>query len=552
MNFEKLVNNRLLVFFFFFVLVLSLKFNTLNMPYVRDAFGMYVSPSITVKDNSFNPFYGNDKLAPHPPLFFEVLALTFAIFGVHLWVAHSLILLSAIISLYYTYLIGSYLYKPSAGFIAALLLLFSPLFFAQIGMVMLDVFLIPIAAATVYYALQKKLVNYLILGNLLVLTKEPGIIIILAITLYHFLFEKKKIKDLMVYSSPIFTFILWAVINKLVYGWFFFPDYVGLFGFEIFLKEVLLRINQVFITNYHLILTLFILFFIIRLEKKLRITTFLGMLVSIFVYSFCRYIANFLSLIQKIISINLVDVLKVNLHDLYSIRYIAPLIVLLIFLIPDIIKHRGTLSKKLKKEVWLLLFCIFSIISFFSFISGGYQQRYMLMIYPLFFVIGSKALVTLFKHRKVYIFVMIAIIALFITQWRGNFYPVCGPCEENLEYIQVIKTHQDMARFIETNYPNSVVLTECPQTEELTYLWGGYVNKKIKVLEIEKQEILRRGANNYSIPELNEFDLVYYSLGGVDSKELEETVRLYNLTLIKKIERNGKIAFLYGKNENKA
>lgn len=41
--------------------------------------------------------------------------------------------------------------------------------------------------------------------------------------------------------------------------------------------------------------------------------------------------------------------------------------------------------------------------------------------------------------------------------------------------------------------------------------------------------------------------MVYYSTGGIDSKELKEAVEIYNLTLIKKIEYDGKIAFLYGK-----
>lgn len=210
MNFKKLVGKRLFVFLFFLILVFALKFNTINLPCVRDELGVYVTPSIWVKDNNFNPFFGNDKLGSHPPLFFEILALAFSIFGLHLWVGHTVILFSAIITLYYTYLIGSYLYKPKVGFIAALLLLFCPLFFAQIGMVMLDVFLMMMATITVYYALRKKLIPYLVMGNLLVLTKEPGIIIIGAITLYKLFFGNKKVKEMVIYSSPALILLLWS------------------------------------------------------------------------------------------------------------------------------------------------------------------------------------------------------------------------------------------------------------------------------------------------------------------------------------------------------
>jgi len=153
-----------------------------------------------------------------------------------------------------------------------------------------------------------------------------------------------------------------------------------------------------------------------------------------------------------------------------------------------------------------------------------------------------------FKNRAVYIFAIAIILALFVTKWWGDVYPICGPCEENLEYFSVIETHQEMARFIESNYPNSIILTECPQTHELTLPWAGYVKKGLKVTEVEKDDILRLGINKYKIPPPDKFDLVYYSVGGIDSKELEEAVNLYNLTLIKKIEKNGKIAYLYGRN----
>lgn len=551
MNFNKLIESKLFVFILFLVLVLSLKSPIINMPYVRDPFGVYVAPSIWVKDHHFNPFYGNDKSTSHPPLFFELLALAFSIFGVHLWVGHITILVSAVFILYYTYLIGSHLYRPKVGLIAALLLLFSPLFFAQIGMVMLDVFLAMIAVITIYYALQKRLFPYLLAGNLLVLTKVPGIIIIGAIVLYKLFFEREKIKGLIVYSSPAFTFLLWLCLSKWVYGWFFFPDYVNLFGLEIFLKEVLYRIDQVFITNYKIILTSFVFLLLIKSEKKFRLrsATALGICVSAISYLICRYIANILFLIEKVFKIGLVDLLQINLHGLYSFRYVIPFLVLTIFLIPNIIKSKDVLSKSLKKEVWLLLLCIFSTILFFSFISGGYQQRYMLMAYPLFFIISSKAMISIFKNKNLYIIVAVILIALFITKWWGNVYPLCGPCEENLEYLSVIKTHQDMARFIESNYPDSIILTECPQTEELTLPWGGYVKKGIRIIEVEKHDILRLGINDYKIPPPDKFDLVYYSIGGIDSKELEEAVNLYNLTLIKKFEKNGKIALLYGKNE---
>jgi len=176
-----------------FILVLTLKSPVLNLPYHSDALSSYVPTAVWMKDNGFNPFsLGFANSYGHPPLFFQTLALAFFLFGTKLFVAHLLIIIFSFLAIFFTYLIGEYLYGKKVGIFAALFLLFDPLFFAQSGMVQISVPFTALTMVSVYFALRNKTAFYLFAASCLVLFKEPAIFTISIITLYKYLEKDKR------------------------------------------------------------------------------------------------------------------------------------------------------------------------------------------------------------------------------------------------------------------------------------------------------------------------------------------------------------------------
>ena len=120
---------------FFLTLVLILKANTLGLPYYEDGLSLYVPAAQWISENSMNPFPPDNLGAGHPPLFLFILAISFSVLGRGLFVGHMVIMLFCFVAVFFTYLCGKEMHDARTGFIAASLLLFSPLFFAQSGMV---------------------------------------------------------------------------------------------------------------------------------------------------------------------------------------------------------------------------------------------------------------------------------------------------------------------------------------------------------------------------------------------------------------------------------
>ena len=84
MNFKNLISNKLLVLVFFLILTLGLKFSIVDTPYIRDAFQVYVSPSMLIKNGDLSSL----SLGIHPPMYYEIFASVLKLFGESLLVGH--------------------------------------------------------------------------------------------------------------------------------------------------------------------------------------------------------------------------------------------------------------------------------------------------------------------------------------------------------------------------------------------------------------------------------------------------------------------------------
>jgi len=226
-----------------------------------------VPTAVWMKDNGFNPFsLGFANSYGHPPLFFQTLALAFFLFGTKLFVAHLLIIIFSFLAIFFTYLIGEYLYGKKVGIFAALFLLFDPLFFAQSGMVQISVPFTALTMVSVYFALRNKTAFYLFAASCLVLFKEPAIFTISIITLYKYL---EKDKRWFLYLLPASLFFFWTFLNKALYGFLLYPGSVGAFGLLDF-DSLYYSLSWVFIANLKSVLTIFIITSVILFRKVLK------------------------------------------------------------------------------------------------------------------------------------------------------------------------------------------------------------------------------------------------------------------------------------------
>src|SRR5208283_5961407 len=223
---KALRNYDLLAGLLLFVAIAISKANTIALPYYWDEY-VYISPANWLYNGSlmraFPGLHPPTIFFGHPFALYVALALVWKVFTESIIVSHIFILCISFLGVYYTYLLGIQLHNRTVGFIAALLLLFSPLYFAQSGMVNGDVAITSLSVITIYYFLRRRYIPYLVSGILLVLTKESAIACIAALLLYLYFEERKRpsvSRELAKYSVPLIIILVFFLAQKLTTGMF--------------------------------------------------------------------------------------------------------------------------------------------------------------------------------------------------------------------------------------------------------------------------------------------------------------------------------------------
>ena len=127
-------------------------------------------------------------------------------------------------------------------------------------------------------------------------------------------------------------------------------------------------------------------------------------------------------------------------------------------------------------------------ILFYSVIGGALLTRYLLPLYPLILLLC----VSTFYRRVPYwwglslLSAAAFLIGLFVNP-PYKFAP-----EDNLNYADVVRLHQQAIRQIVTHFPGSTILTAWPASDELTKPELGYVKKPLPVVTVA----------NFSLPEI--------------------------------------------------
>ena len=538
--------NELVFAFILLLLIVILKYPVLNLPYSWDAMNYVIPAAQHVYENGFNIFlweYGNG----HPPFYFLLLGFLFKIFGNTPFVANSTILVFSFLAVYFTYLIGKNLFNRKVGIIAAILMFFYPTFFSYSGLSYLEIPLVALTVMSIYFFIKNNDWLYVLFSCLLVLTKETGIFVIVALLIYEVIKDKKiNIKKNLIHAIPLILFSLWLLSNKLHYGSFLYPINATLFSFNItILFNIFIVLKSLFFDNYKWILTSFIILSCsssIFKNKRKIIYAIIPYLLLFFLLFNSPYLFNGLDKHFPNI-INYLTILK-NFSWLFSILFF-----ILILSFKQLINYFNIQKAYPLYYSFLFMFILYVIFSQFP-------VRYGLPSYPLIFIIFSLSLVRIFKKYSYLAFLII--LALFISVENGKSNNVGFVLENNMEYVDMIKTHEMATNYLQNNFPNSVILASYPQSLELKYPYLGYVNKPMSIVSIPPYPgLTTKNSTIYNNPygynktiDLNSIDLIYYSEQEFKTKYSRELNKILKKNLIKRFEINGKVVEIYSIDKN--
>ncbi len=501
------MSGRLLNFFLIsslFLLVFITKLPVLHLPYHWDALGFTFTRSFYLYQHTLNPF-SLPWNSGHPPLFYYLLTLSWKIFSPSPRVSRLLLVLFSFVGIYFTYLLGKESLGRRGGIFPALLLYLSPLYFAQSGILNLDLPLTTFALMTFYFWKKKKKIPFLLSSIFMVFTKETGALVLLSLFLVS-LVEKRKIftQDSFLTFFPLSLLSLWYLLNWSQTGWFLYPPQLSyqrrwLLG-KAFYFSLWERTGNLFSQHYHFLLSSFLL-------------------LSFFPFQRIRKDKN------PFPRIILWGASSLFLYLLFKFSFLFPL-----FLVWIIYAFKEGKGQNLSYLVLLLVNLIFY--SLFS----PFLPRYMLLLYPFYFLLSFESLKEWFPQRRHQALFSLLLAVLFIFHWWGERNPEGegsgALLESNLEYIDMVRTHQEACQFIEENFPQAVILTDWPQVIELSFPYAGYVNSPLQTFYVETW----KG---------EKFQILYYSPQSPHAHRLREIVKEFSLHPVKIFQRQGKKAVIY-------
>ena len=227
-------------------------------------------------------------------------------------------------------------------------------------------------------------------------------------------------------------------------------------------------------------------------------------------------------------------------------------------------RDNGTETQsKVRSPIWLAGGLIAAYLVLLSIVGGAVLPRYLLPVFPVFFVVTVTAIGQLPRSLARGLSGVVA--TCFVVAWFINP-PYPFAYENNLAYADFIRLHQDAARYLESRPAGERILTAWPATDELSRPFLGYVSKPLPATPLEGFT-----ARDFQRVAPESFDLLYiYSrkwepgnnwlalastfrraqerhFGYAPQVREEELIFRYHLTLLRAFERRGQWVRIYGR-----
>lgn len=444
-----------------------------------------------------------------PPFIFLSLGTLFKIFGYSPGVIHIYMMVFSLAGIIFAYKVGEMLTGKEVASSASFMLAFSPLFIAQSINLNFDLPSMALLMASYFFFLKKNFIGSAISGTMLVLTKEIGILFIVATLFSEIIIHLRGEKNIRNTASalaaqliPIIVFIVWAYGNYTRRGWFFFPRDSPILNFEsIFNENLTMHLMQLFVINYNWILAILII---------------------------CSLI-------------------------LWAYR-----------------QHKNVDRAKIEMLLPLIIFSLFFLITVAP-IRDFNLPRYVIVLYPAFYLASARAISSLSgKNRKLFKIITISMVLIFgsqavyslyspdpyvfldpVTQkiYGVNPYTTLGGSEVieiNLKYVDYVKADIELVNFINTTDRSFPLILN--RFNHYSIFWAANKGKDIGY----GQKYYRQ------YKELNDFyrspDTISYPailvIEDFNKFDLEKLYSMYDITLLKQVRVNGVGADVYQIDEN--
>lgn len=350
----------------------------------------------------------------HPTLFYFLSAGWMRIFGTEIGIAHIFPLLISVLLLFAVFRLGKKIASPWIGTAAAFLLVTRTIFITQSSFLLPETLLALFATLAIQAWIENKKGWYLLWASLLLLTKEPGLVLIGVfglIDLISFFSAAKKEKrtafiKTIITALPIIPIVLFFIIQRMQMGWFFFPRHLNSFH-----------------TSSH---------------------DYFDKLIKCFGSHFFIYYGGIASTV-------------------------------IVFLAFIFFKIRKIELKPEQKKIMLTSFMF--LIAFILFSSFSFPiPRYMLCIYGPWFITCSLILVSVFSEKRKKIAYGILFAIGFIQ--LGYAYDIRSQGDFDLGYTEMVKTQKEAIRWcVDHQYQHKKICTTQQLQRGMESDAAGFVNK---------------------------------------------------------------------------
>jgi 4-amino-4-deoxy-L-arabinose transferase-like glycosyltransferase len=409
-----------------------MKIPLLDLPVYHDE-SYVVAAAWAIRQAKFWPFPAGAEFYGHPPVGFELAALAWFIFPPRPWALHVASVSLAAATIVTTYRIGAVLWTRVVGSIAAMLLAACPLFFAQAGLLQLDLVAMAFATTAFYALVRQNFALYVTSGCLMLLSKETSLILLLPLFAYAWtqtrdLPKGARTRALMLYATPLVVFCVWVGVHKAVTG-FWWGDAATIAG------------NKDIVLN------------------------------------------NVKMGLSKRFAIRWIQLLNADQSDL------APAS-LLIGAWTLWLRVRGralTLKTAMRSSqgnlgAWYMALAIVTYLGFHT-VFGVLHPRYLLPVFPLLFLLVAAGLHHALGRRALYPLALMVPASVF--GWYRAPYAFSAP-EATLDYVDAVRVHEAASSYLEQYHSREVILaSQFPTGAILETPLFGYVKQPLRVLPIE-------------------------------------------------------------------
>ncbi len=409
---------------FLMIAFVIIKWTAMSLPYFWDEAWSYIPAIVNMAQEGPCLYPGCidvELYRGHPLLFYFLGASWMKLFGDSLTAMHAFALTISLLTIVSFYRLTLLFVAPRWAFFSVLLLLLQEVFFVQTSFILPEVLVVLLMVLSIYHYLSDHKYAFLIFAGLLGLTKEIGLIIIFGFILTHLLRKRRINADSLWVTLAVLPVAIFYVIQKIKFGWIFFPLHVSLTDFSI-LK---------LFSNSRLI------FEFLFLEQGRQYVLILLLLLIIF-----RIIKTYKDegLVIKLISY------VANIALIFIAPFIGAVFTLLI-LSRDfklIVKPEGVQQTGLK-----LFLVLFILLAFFC--SANFLMlRYLLVMFPLVLlpvVLFFQALIP--KGTKYSVAMMVVTSAVFLGSFVYNFKTRGWHDDASLNYTNIVKVHQEVVAYCE-------------------------------------------------------------------------------------------------------